>query len=78
MAIRRLKFHPFIIVSLLCNSKKQIRLLIDIVAFIINYSVVEQILGGKVVTVPVHAELQIGKLPDRLLENFGNVVVVLF
>ena len=76
--MNRLKFHPFIIVSLLGNGKKQIGLFIDIVAFIINYSVVEQILGGKVVTMPVHAELQMGKLSDRLLKHFGHVVVELF
>lgn len=78
MTISRLKFHPFIAVSLPGNGKEQIGLFADVVAFVVDHAVAEQILGGEMVPVAVQAELQPREPPDRLLEDFGHVVVELF
>ena len=75
--ISRLKFHPFIAVPLLGNGKEQIILFPDVVAFVVDHAVAEQILGGEIVPVAVHAELQLRKLPEHVLEEPGDVVVEL-
>ena len=64
--------------ALLVDGEQQIGSLGDVVAFVIEHAVAENILYREVVPVSVDATLQTGELADGILEHFGDVVVELF